>query len=641
MKKFFLLQGFLCLLAPYLVHSQNYTPISLTGYNHDAIAEVFPNSMSTTDTVLDGSNYVMYSQAFATAGGFQGGLPNSGLITDPGGTRQFQLAPYTGFNVLNVMRNATRTFSLVTPAPFQRLTVLAFSTEGPSMVTVTLNFTDGTSTTVATAVTLPDWFGGTANLAMSGIGRVTRTATATTVNGVPGDPDLYYMDINLPCAARKKNIQSISFQNVTTTGTNAPYPNTVLLAVSGQADTQAVAVNTVSASCGSPNGSATAVATGNSGPYTFSWSTVPVQTTATVNALPAGAYTLTVTDGSGCTSTYPVNISMLPSPTTITATATPATVCSGSPTQLSVTATGAALATYSWLPGSVSGATVSVSPTVTTTYTVLGLDAAGCPYSRQVTVVVNQNPAAPVVPSIQVCQGSQAVLAVQSPQAGYTYNWYSTATGGSPVFSGPTYTIASPVNATFYVQAVSSSCGSTTRTPVSVAMLPMPLANAGGDVTIVEGDVVQLNGTGSPGVSVTWSPATALSSATILNPMANPNSTVTYTLSVQDPLGCIATDDVTVTVLPFCVLPMGAFSPNGDGMNDVWRITNGSCLEKAEVSVYNRYGSLVYENKNYKNTWDGTYDGKPVPDGTYYYVINYKLVNGKLAFRKGNVTILR
>lgn len=80
---------------------------------------------------------------------------------------------------------------------------------------------------------------------------------------------------------------------------------------------------------------------------------------------------------------------------------------------------------------------------------------------------------------------------------------------------------------------------------------------------------------------------------------------------------------------------------SGDGINDRWLITNGNCIRNASVHVYNRYGSLVYENKDYKNDWEGTYKGKPVPDGTYYFVIEYKLLDGRDVFIKGNLTILR
>ena len=97
-----------------------------------------------------------------------------------------------------------------------------------------------------------------------------------------------------------------------------------------------------------------------------------------------------------------------------------------------------------------------------------------------------------------------------------------------------------------------------------------------------------------------------------------------------------------LTVMPYCVKVMDAFSPNGDGANDRWIVTNGTgCTSRVKVAVFNRYGQQVYVNENYQNNWDGTFNGKPVPDGTYYYAVTYSLINGKSVIVKGDVTILR
>jgi hypothetical protein len=104
-----------------------------------------------------------------------------------------------------------------------------------------------------------------------------------------------------------------------------------------------------------------------------------------------------------------------------------------------------------------------------------------------------------------------------------------------------------------------------------------------------------------------WTPSTGLSSATVLAPTASPATTTTYALVVTTPLGCTATDNVLITVVPYCIKPMEAFTPNGDGINDLWLITNGNCLSNAKAQVFNRYGNKVFESSDYKNSWDGTY----------------------------------
>jgi len=629
----------LLLLAGSAASAQTLTPVAVTGYNHDVFAETFPNTLATTDTVLDGSSYVIYTQAFATAGAFGGGWPNNGAVADASNTRQFQLMSYAANNAMNVMRNDTRSFTLTNPTGFRKLSLLAFSTEGNSQVNIMLDFADGTTTTFAN-ITIQDWFNAAANTVISGFGRVTRLAAATAVNGIPGSPNAYYIDLDLACADRKKVVQAIRIKNATTTGTNAPFPNAVFLGVAGQTDTQVTTSSGTNSFCGANNGTATVGVTGNSGPYSISWNTTPAQTTPTISNLGGGTYVASITDGNGCVVTRSIEVKQLVSPSSITVTASPASVCAGGSTQLSLTHVGGALANFTWTPGNITTTTFTATPTITTTYSVVGLDTAGCPFSRQVTVTVGQVPAAPVIPNIKVCGGGSTTIRIQDPQQAYVYNWYTTSTGGTPVFTGSNYFIANvPGNLTYYVSATNGACSST-RTAVTASLLPAAAVNAGPDKTIVAGETFQINATGTPGNYV-WTPSAGLSSTAILNPMANPAVTTNYIITNTHPQGCVAMDTVLVTVLPYCVKITNAFTPNGDGVNDVWKIFDGNCIASAKVQVYNRYGSEVYESNDYKNNWNGTFKGKPLPDGTYYYVVIYKLVSGNGVYQKGNVTILR
>ena len=96
-------------------------------------------------------------------------------------------------------------------------------------------------------------------------------------------------------------------------------------------------------------------------------------------------------------------------------------------------------------------------------------------------------------------------------------------------------------------------------------------------------------------------------------------------------------DSIFITVLKSPVIPNG-FSPNGDGINDTWKIKYLDSYPGATVDVYNRYGQPVFHSYGYSTEWDGSTNGKPLPIGTYYYVINPK--NGKPIF-SGSVTIIR
>ena len=163
----------------------------------------------------------------------------------------------------------------------------------------------------------------------------------------------------------------------------------------------------------------------------------------------------------------------------------------------------------------------------------------------------------------------------------------------------------------------------------------------GPDVTIAAGASTTLNVsvTGNI-VSYQWKPSTGLNNATIKDPVASPSSTTTYTLVVIDDNKCEASGSITITVsgAGSKILVPNAFSPNGDGINDTWVITNLSVYPGATVDVFNRYGQPVFHSENSNKAWDGTYNGKPLPVGTYYYIIDPKNNEKKMA---GSVTIFK
>jgi gliding motility-associated-like protein len=95
---------------------------------------------------------------------------------------------------------------------------------------------------------------------------------------------------------------------------------------------------------------------------------------------------------------------------------------------------------------------------------------------------------------------------------------------------------------------------------------------------------------------------------------------------------------LTIKPIPEKLVVPNAFTPNGDGVNDVWAINALNDFPDCTVAVYNRYGILVYQSRGYPKPWDGTFNGKPLPTGTYYYCIN---TNAHMQQMAGSVTILR
>jgi len=134
-----------------------------------------------------------------------------------------------------------------------------------------------------------------------------------------------------------------------------------------------------------------------------------------------------------------------------------------------------------------------------------------------------------------------------------------------------------------------------------------------------------------------WTPPSYLNSDTVLNPVCSPQYNLTYTFTASTKEGCSRSDTVRVFVLFPPVVP-NAFSPNGDGINDTWKIKYLDTYPGATVDVYSRYGQLVFHSNGYQTEWDGTINGQPLTVGTYYYIINPK--NGR-AVISGSITIIR
>ncbi|WP_299443873.1 gliding motility-associated C-terminal domain-containing protein, partial [uncultured Aquimarina sp.] len=154
---------------------------------------------------------------------------------------------------------------------------------------------------------------------------------------------------------------------------------------------------------------------------------------------------------------------------------------------------------------------------------------------------------------------------------------------------------------------------------------------AGDDEEITEGEEVQLNAETSELGSVIWSPQTGLTDTTIFNPIASPAETTTYTVIFTSDDGCIAEDMVTVFVeqLPEDETKYG-FSPDGDGINEFWEIDGIENYPNNKVSIFNRWGDLVFETEGYNNTsrvFNGIANRKrslgadKLPEGTYFFDI--------------------
>ncbi|HRE73365.1 MAG TPA: gliding motility-associated C-terminal domain-containing protein [Flavobacteriales bacterium] len=272
-----------------------------------------------------------------------------------------------------------------------------------------------------------------------------------------------------------------------------------------------------------------------------------------------------------------------------------------------------------------------------------------CPFvpSGIVTVLVDP-PTIPgtVVGGATVCQGVNSGSMGLISSSGNINGWiYSSNNGATWQTSGNTTSSFNYLNissSTIYCAIVQSTgCPADTSVCDTVFITPLPIANAGVDDTIIIFDQTQLFGTG--GVFYAWTPAGSLSDPTIADPIANPTTTTTYTLTVSDAFGCFGTDQVTIFVIDTTTPPMpntiiiaNYMSLNGDGLNDVWNIMNIEYFPENEVTVFNNQGMVVYEKSTYDNSWDGKFNGDQLPDGSYFYVVNLTKLGQKT---KGVLTI--
>lgn len=175
-----------------------------------------------------------------------------------------------------------------------------------------------------------------------------------------------------------------------------------------------------------------------------------------------------------------------------------------------------------------------------------------------------------------------------------------------------------------------------------VQIYSLPEINLTDNISVGMGSAVVLPAavTATGNVSYEWVPPTDLNDAKVQRPVASPVQTVVYKLTVKDGNSCSSVDSIRVLVFQI-VYPPDAFSPNNDQINDVWEIKNIDKYPNAEVTVYNRWGEVIfYEKDGYKNPWDGTYNGTKVVPGEYTYLLRL----GKEADfneQRGKVMVLR
>ncbi|MEP6675919.1 MAG: PKD domain-containing protein [Ferruginibacter sp.] len=244
-----------------------------------------------------------------------------------------------------------------------------------------------------------------------------------------------------------------------------------------------------------------------------------------------------------------------------------------------------------------------------------------------------------------VCLGTGTTFTDNSTGAdGIVTNWIWDLGDGSASINQAG--VSAPINHTYtdtllysIKLSITNSFGCKNDITKQFQVHAFPAVNAGPDRFVLEGGSITLQPvvTGND-LQYLWLPGTFMNDPTSSTPVISKvTNDISYTLTVTARGGCSASDIVFVKLLKFPVIP-NTFTPNNDGINDFWSIDYLDTYPDNWVQVFNRYGQLVFESHGYAKPWDGTYKGKPLPIGTYYYIIEPK--NGRAPLT-GYVTIIK
>ncbi|HTA81972.1 MAG TPA: gliding motility-associated C-terminal domain-containing protein, partial [Bacteroidia bacterium] len=230
-----------------------------------------------------------------------------------------------------------------------------------------------------------------------------------------------------------------------------------------------------------------------------------------------------------------------------------------------------------------------------------------------------------------ICGGTPVKL---SASGGVTYSWIPSATLSCNTCSS---TEARPNVSTIYTVTIASGPCKVTDS-VAINVNPAPVVTACCDSVIKPGQNVQLVSSGIG--SFAWSPPNAISCNSCTDPVVNPLTTTTYTLTVTSDSSCSAQQAITINVSCGTVFIPEAFSPNGDGQND-YLYVRGDCIKTLHFEIFDRWGNKLFETDDQNIPWDGRYKGEAMNAGSYVYYLTTTLYDGTTQTKKGNVTIVR
>lgn len=376
-------------------------------------------------------------------------------------------------------------------------------------------------------------------------------------------------------------------------------------------------------------------------PYTYNWSNGG--SGSTITNLEPGSYTVTLTDDNGCqrTNTYVVE-----EPSAIAVNVDGNDIsCKGSTDGFGVADVSGGTGNYSYTWSTTPQQSGNIAKNLSAgTYEVTVSDANGCSDTASTTITEpSEKLTLSGVPDGADCFESataEVTLSASGGSGGYQYTQDGVAYQHDSIFTGLEAGVKS-----FQVEDTNGCQASTVITILEPDEFTVELDE---DITIPKGGKGQLQAVTKPdsfSLSQTeWKPAEGLSCTDCLQPVVSPDETTTYELTVYNENDCPATDTVEVEVSnDYRVDVPSAFSPNGDGENDILRVFTFG-VEQVDIKIHNRWGEQMYEQTDVQpgDGWDGTTpDGEDAQVGTYVYVAEATFVNGEERKVTGSFTLIR
>ena len=348
--------------------------------------------------------------------------------------------------------------------------------------------------------------------------------------------------------------------------------------------------------------------------------------------LSAGNYNVIITDQNNCVSNQSISIDQPDSINIIIDQVIDAYCQDQNDGQISISVNGGTGSyQYNWIDsaGTFSSSNQDLSGLLPGTYFINVLDFNSCSSADSVVVGATNTVLALAGVDTNICVG-QCLDIIGSSSGSNTVSYQWNIIDSTNVISSDSiisnFCFNDTNNITFELTISDQNCSNTDS--ITVFVNDLPAIDAGLDSSDIFGTIFNLGGapTGPTGSSYSWSPTTnfIVNDSTLSNPEIELLSDAVYLVTVIDANGCINSDNIVVTLIPEITYPSG-FSPNGDGINELWTIDQIEQFPECVIEIYNRWGSIVFRSANgYPVPWGGENqkNGKILPLGTYYYIIN-------------------